>query len=164
VASCHVAYLPDGLAQLATFLHQTLAAASVPQELACLIETTHGLLITALLDAGFAVYPVNPKTVDRRRKPSGAKTDAIDAFRLAKTGRSDLADRRRLTPDSPLVQEREGAHPRPRPAHPDPDAPGHSTDGVPEGVLSRGLDALHHAAAAPHPRLPADLSNAGGGA
>ena len=57
------------------------------------------------MDAGLAVYPVNPKTVDRRRKPSGAKTDAIDAYLLAKTGRSDLADLRRLTPDSPLVQE-----------------------------------------------------------
>ena len=47
----------------------------------------------------------NPKTVDRRRKPSGAKTDAIDAYLLAKTGRSDLAELRRLVPDSPLVQE-----------------------------------------------------------
>ena len=48
---------------------------------------------------------MNPKTVDRRRKPSGAKTDAIDAYLLAKTGRSDLADLRRLAPDSPPVQE-----------------------------------------------------------
>jgi hypothetical protein len=32
-----------------------------------------------LLEAGFPVYPVNPKTVDRHRKPAGAKTDAIDA-------------------------------------------------------------------------------------
>jgi transposase len=105
VASCRVAHTPEGFADLTTFLHQTLGAAPAPQELACLIETTHGLLITALLDAGWAVYPVNPKTVDRRRKPSGAKTDAIDAYLLAKTGRSDLADLRRLTPDSPLVQE-----------------------------------------------------------
>ncbi len=72
VSSCRVSHTPDGLAQLTTFLHQTVAEASAPQELACLIETTHGLLITALLDAGFAVYPVNPKTVDRWRKPSGA--------------------------------------------------------------------------------------------
>jgi transposase len=105
VASCRVPHTPEGVAELTTFLHQTLGTAPAAQELACLIETTHGLLITALLDAGFAVYPVNPKTVDRRRKPSGAKTDAIDAYLLAKTGRSDLADLRRLTPDSPLVQE-----------------------------------------------------------
>jgi transposase len=69
------------------------------------VETNHGLLISALLEAGFPVYPLNPKTVDRRRKPSGAKTDAIDAYLLARTGRSDLADLRPLQPDSPLVQE-----------------------------------------------------------
>ena len=105
VGACRVTHTPEGLAQLITFLQGTVASAPEPQELACLIETTHGLLITALLDAGLAVYPVNPKTVDRRRKPSGAKTDAIDAYLLAKTGRSDLADLRRLAPDSPLVQE-----------------------------------------------------------
>src|SRR5258707_8686269 len=105
VASCRVAHTPEGLAQRVAFLQGTVTAAPTPQELVCLLETTHGLLITALLDAGLAVYPVNPKTVDRRRKPSGAKTDAIDAYSLAKTGRSDLADLRRLAPDSPLVQE-----------------------------------------------------------
>jgi transposase len=105
VASCRVSHTPEGLVQLVTFLRETVGSAPTPQELACVLETTHGLLITALLDAGLAVYPVNPKTVDRWRKPSGAKTDAIDAYLLAKTGRSDLADLRRLTPDSPLVQE-----------------------------------------------------------
>jgi transposase len=105
IASCRVPHTPEGLAQLVTFLQATVGSAPTPQELACLIETTHGLLITALLDAGLAIYPVNPKTVDRRRKPSGAKSDAIDAYLLAKTGRSDLADLRRLAPDSPLVQE-----------------------------------------------------------
>lgn len=105
ITSCRVSHTPEGLAQLVTFLRGTVGSAPAVPELACLIETTHDLLITALLDAGLAVYPVNPKTVDRRRKPSGAKTDAIDAYLLAKTGRSDLADLRRLAPDSPLVQE-----------------------------------------------------------
>ena len=103
VASCRVPHTPDGLAHLTAFLQRPVASVPAPLELACLIETTHGLLITALLDAGLAVYPVNPKTVDRRRKPSGAKTDAIDAYLLAKTGRSDLAELRRLVPDSPVV-------------------------------------------------------------
>jgi transposase len=76
-----------------------------PDHLACLVETSHGLLISALLEAGLPVYPVNPKTVDRHRRPSGAKTDAIDAYLLARTGRSDLADLRRLAPDSPLITE-----------------------------------------------------------
>ena len=73
--------------------------------MACIIETNKGLLITALLEAGLPVYPVNPKTLEKWRKPSGAKTDAIDAFLLARKGRSDLDQLRRLEPDSPLVQE-----------------------------------------------------------
>jgi len=51
------------------------------------------------------VYPVNPRTVDRHRAPSGAKTDTIDAYLLAKTGRADFSDLRRLNPDSALIQE-----------------------------------------------------------
>jgi len=73
--------------------------------MACIIETTHGLLIAHLLEAGWPVYPVNPRTVDRRRSASGAKTDTIDAYLLAKTGRADFQDLRRLDPDSEQIQE-----------------------------------------------------------
>jgi len=62
-------------------------------------------LITNLLEAGFAVYPVNPNTVDRKRSASRAKTDQIDAYLLAKHGRSEFADLRRLEPDSSLIAE-----------------------------------------------------------
>jgi len=102
VSSLRVSHTPEGVSQLLTFLSRS---APTKEQLACIIETTHGLLIAALLDAGFPVYPVNPKTVDRRRKASGAKTDAIDAYLLAKTGRADLADLRRLKPDGALVAE-----------------------------------------------------------
>ncbi len=78
VATIRVEHSPEGLQKLTAFLR----GIGDPQQVACVIETNHGLLITALLEAGFAVYPVNPKTVDRRRKPSGAKTDAIDAYLL----------------------------------------------------------------------------------
>jgi transposase len=47
----------------------------------------------------------NPTRNKRRAKAAGTKTDAIDAYLLARTGRSDLADLRPLQPDSPLVQE-----------------------------------------------------------
>ncbi len=70
-----------------------------------LIETTHGVLITFLWEQGWPVYPVNPRTVDRKRSAWGAKTDAIDAYLLAKTGRADFADVRRLTPDSEKVAQ-----------------------------------------------------------
>jgi len=97
-----VMHTKEGLAELTSFLR---ALAKTPDQMACIVETNQGLLIAALLEAGFTVYPVNPKTVDRRRRASGAKTDAIDAYLLAKTGRADLADLRPLKPDSPLVQE-----------------------------------------------------------
>jgi len=101
-ATRRVPHSPAGLADLTTWLRDLVPA---PDQLACLIETTHGILITALLDAGLVVYPVNPKTIDRRRAPAGAKTDQIDAYLLAKTGRSDLAELRPLTPDSPVIAE-----------------------------------------------------------
>jgi transposase len=102
VGMTRVAHTAAGVAELCAFLR----VQSGPEaELACIVETNNGLLIAALLDAGLAVYPVNPATVDRHRKPAGAKTDALDAYLLARTGRSDLADLRPLTPDSPLVAE-----------------------------------------------------------
>jgi hypothetical protein len=100
--SLRVAHTKAGVEELKRFL---LAIARTPEQLACIVETSQGLLIAALLEAGFTVYPVNPKTVDRRRNAAGVKTDAVDAYLLAKTGRSDLADLRKLHPDSPLVAE-----------------------------------------------------------
>ena len=102
VGARRVAHSKEGMSALTRFL---LALAQTPEQMACILETNQGLLIGALLEVGFPVYPVNPKTVDRRRNAAGAKTDAIDAYLLAKTGRSDLADLRRLQPDSALIQE-----------------------------------------------------------
>jgi len=104
VGSLRIDHNPSGLSKLNTFLEQVIGAQPKDQ-MACIIETTHGLLIAALLEAGWPVYPVNPRTVDRRRSASGAKTDTIDAYLLAKTGRADWADLRRLTPDSEKVAE-----------------------------------------------------------
>jgi transposase len=94
----------EGLSQLTNFL-TSIAGEARKGEMACIIETHQGLLIMALLEAGFPVYPVNPKTVDRKRNASGAKTDRIDAYLLAKHGRSEFADLRRLEPDRPIVAE-----------------------------------------------------------
>jgi hypothetical protein len=78
VASLRVPQSQAGLGQLITFL-QHITGAEAKEQLACIIETSHGLLVAARLAAGLPVYPVNPKMVDRRRRPAGAKTDAIDA-------------------------------------------------------------------------------------
>jgi transposase len=102
--SLRVEHTPQGMSRLNTFLEQIVGAES-KEQMACIIETTHGLLIAHLLEAGWPVYPVNPRTVDRRRSASGAKTDTIDAYLLAKTGRADLADLHRLMPDSEKIAE-----------------------------------------------------------
>src|SRR5437764_6950085 len=102
VDSRRFAHSHDGLNELKQCL---LSIAASPEQLACIVETSHGLLIAFLLEAGFPVYPVNPKTANQLRKAAGAKTDRIDAYLLAKTGRFDLAELRRLEPDSSTVQE-----------------------------------------------------------
>jgi len=104
VGSIRVNHSPEGVAKLNAFLEQIVGSGG-REQIACIIETTHGLLIAALPEAGWPVYPVNPRTVDRRRSASGAKTDIIDAYLLAKTGRADFADLRRLTPESEQVAE-----------------------------------------------------------
>lgn len=104
LGSIHVAHSPDGLSQLDSYLERIAGPGGKGQP-ACIVETTHGLLIAHLLEQGWPVHPVNPRTVERRRAPSGAKTDMIDAYLLAKTGRADFADLRRLNPDSEQIQE-----------------------------------------------------------
>ncbi len=104
LGSIHVSHTPEGLSQLDAYLER-MASPGGREQIACIVETTHGLLIAHLLEQGWPVYPVNPRTVERRRAPSGAKTDTIDAYLLAKTGRADFADLRRLNPDSEQVQE-----------------------------------------------------------
>ncbi|HEY4385904.1 MAG TPA: transposase, partial [Ktedonobacteraceae bacterium] len=78
VGSTRVAHSPEGLSQLDAFLESTIGPGE-KEQMACIIETKHGLLIAHLLEQGWPVYPVNPRTVERRRAPSGAKTDTIDA-------------------------------------------------------------------------------------
>ncbi len=102
VGARRFAHSHAGLNELKQFL---LSITPAPEELACIVETTHGLLITFLLEAGIPVYPVNPKLANQLRKVAGAKTDRIDAHLLAKLGRFDLAELRRLEPDSPTGQE-----------------------------------------------------------
>jgi transposase len=99
-----VSHTPDGLEKLHQFL-ESITGPEAKEDLACIVETSSGLLVAFLLSQGWSVYPVHPTTVDRRRAASGAKTDAIDAYLLAKTGRADFAELRRLTPDSEKIAE-----------------------------------------------------------
>lgn len=52
---------------------------SDPGEVRVVLETSHGMLVERLVDAGYAVVPVNPDLVARRRGPAKKKDDAEDA-------------------------------------------------------------------------------------
>jgi transposase len=112
VGALRVDHSVAGLEQLTTFLRSFACAeperpASRERlgQAACVVETNQGLWIAALLEAGLAVYPVNPTALGPLRPPSGVKTDALDALLLARKGRSDWPDLRLLRPDGPLLQE-----------------------------------------------------------
>jgi transposase len=67
---------PDGVAAL---IERALRLEPDPAEVRVVIETRHGLLVEALVDAGFTVLPVNPDLVARRRGPARKKDDTEDA-------------------------------------------------------------------------------------
>jgi transposase len=71
-----IAHNPAGVETLIT---RCLALEPDPAEVRVVLETRHGLLVEALLDAGFTVIPVNPDVVARRRGPARKKDDAEDA-------------------------------------------------------------------------------------
>lgn len=76
--------------------------------LAVAIETSSGAAVERLVDAGYAVFPVNPKAAKRyreRKAPSGTKTDFVDAWSLADALRVDGQAWRVLKPDDPLTVE-----------------------------------------------------------
>jgi len=68
-------------------LHETIADhAAEPEEVIVGIETDRGLLVGALVAAGYRVFAINPMSVDwyrDRRATSGAKSDPSDAKVLA---------------------------------------------------------------------------------
>ncbi|MGQ5710383.1 IS110 family transposase [Desulforudis sp. DRI-14] len=102
LAKFTVAHSRRGLEQMG---RELLRLVEEPANVACIVETNQGLLVQFLLENGFAVYPVNPKLVDRRRKPSGAKSDPLDARLLADIGRAELPYLRQLKPDNEIIQE-----------------------------------------------------------
>ena len=72
------------------------------------LETDKGLLVNFLLDNGFTVFAINPKSVDRfrdRYDPSRNKTDPIDAMLLADILRTDRHRFRAILPESDELRE-----------------------------------------------------------
>ena len=98
--------IPDTSAGLT--LLQTLCAshADQPTDVVVGIETDHGLLVRALVTAGYQVYAINPKAASRyreRQSMSGSKSDRTDARLLADLVRTDRAQHRPLPQDSSQV-------------------------------------------------------------
>ncbi len=96
---------PTGIAELRLAIEQHEGD---PGKVLVAIETGRGLLVAALVEAGYTVYPVNPKAAERyrdRRKPSGGKNDRLDAAVLADALRTDRASLRPLLADSELGRE-----------------------------------------------------------
>jgi transposase len=99
--------VPEGIEGLAK-LHGTVADhAEEPQEVIVGIETDRGLLVGALVVAGYQVFAINPLSVDRyrdRHRTSGAKSDPGDAKVLADIVRTDLHNHRPVAGDSELAE------------------------------------------------------------
>jgi len=88
-------------------LHALLAEhAAEPNQVMIGIETDGGLLVGALLAAGYEVYAINPLAASRYRErhvTSGAKSDPGDAKVLADLVRTDRHNHRPVAGDSELA-------------------------------------------------------------
>ncbi len=88
-------------------LHALLAEhAERPTDVIVGIETDRGLLVGALVAAGYGVYAINPLSASRyrdRHTTSGAKSDRADAKMLADLVRIDRHNHRAVAPDSELL-------------------------------------------------------------
>ena len=76
-----------------------------PAEVRVVIETSHGVLVEQLLDAGFTVVPVNPDLIARRRGPARKKDDAEDARIACLFALDRFASLRPLIPHGPVAAE-----------------------------------------------------------
>ena len=103
LATCRI---PEGVEGTAR-LHAVVGGhAEDPAEVVVGIETDRGLLVGALLAAGYTVHAVNPLAASRyreRHKTSRAKSDRGDARVLADLVRTDRHHHRTVAPDSELL-------------------------------------------------------------
>jgi transposase len=104
LATRRVAEGLDGVALLHSLLGEH---AERPDEVVIGIETDRGLLVTALVGAGYQVYAINPLAAARYRErhtTSRAKSDRGDEKVLANLVRTDRHNHRPVAPDSELLE------------------------------------------------------------
>ena len=90
--------IEHGPAGVARLVARCLELEPDPAEVRVVLETRHGLLVEALVDAGFTVLPVNPDLVARRRGPAKKKDDAEDARICCLLALDAYLDLRKLIP------------------------------------------------------------------
>jgi transposase len=98
--------IPEGLEGVARLHAMVGEHTEIPEAVVVGIETDRGLLVTALLAAGYEVYAINPLSASRYRErhtTSRAKSDRADAKMLADLVRTDRHNHRRVAPDSELL-------------------------------------------------------------
>ena len=102
--------LPEGvagIAQLHELIGRHLGEDADGAEVVAGIETDRGPWVTALVTAGYRVFPVNPLQASRYRERlgvSGAKSDAGDAHMLADMVRTDSHQLRAAAGDSAAAE------------------------------------------------------------
>jgi transposase len=97
-----VDHTPAGVGQL---IGRCLELEPDPAEVRVVLETRHGLLVEALVDAGFTVLPINPDLVARRRGPAKKKDDAEDARICCLLALDQFLELRKLIPHGDLAGE-----------------------------------------------------------
>jgi transposase len=103
--------IPEGVEGLARLHAVRAEQVEDPAQVLVGVETDRGLLVGALVAAGYQVYAVNPRAVDRygdRHGQAGAKSDAGDARVLADLVRTDRHRHRLARGDSGLAEAVKG--------------------------------------------------------
>lgn len=98
-----IAHDAAGLAELI----QRLRRCASPPQLRIAIERPSGLLIDALVEAGFAIVPIHPNVVKASRpryRAAGGKSDRSDAYLLADLLRTDGHRFRTLAPEGDAIR------------------------------------------------------------
>src|SRR5450631_2293264 len=91
----------DGIRQCIEWLLQL--AGGDASSIAVAIEVPHGAMVESLIENNLAVFAINPKQMDRfrdRYTVAGAKDDALDAFVMADSLRTDQGCFHRVQLDS----------------------------------------------------------------
>ncbi len=99
--------VPDGLEGVRQIHALVAAHAEQPEQVVVGIETDRGLLVGALVAAGYQVYAINPLSASRYRErhvTSRAKSDPGDAKVLADLVRTDRHNHRQVAGDTDLAE------------------------------------------------------------